>query len=80
MEYMLTIVLATFSGLIARYICCAVITNSIPVTPQGWAIHLFIGFIGALLGAILVLTYRGRICCCILLADGRISIPGSAKH
>lgn len=54
MEYMLTIVLATFSGLIARLYMLRRDYRQYPSYPQGWAIHLFIGFIGALLGAILV--------------------------
>ncbi|MGB3986145.1 MAG: YIEGIA domain-containing protein, partial [Limnochordia bacterium] len=48
MRYLTTIVLATFSGLMARLYMLRRDYRQYPSYPQGWAIHLFIGFIGAL--------------------------------
>lgn len=54
MRYLTTIVLATFSGLMARLYMLRRDYRQYPSYPQGWAIHLFIGFIGALLGAVMI--------------------------
>ena len=54
MRYLLTIILATLSGLLARLYMLRRDYRQYPSFPQGWAVHLFIGFIAAFLGAILV--------------------------
>lgn len=60
MEYILTVALATGSGLIARFYMLRRDYRQYPSYPQGWAVHLFIGFIGALLGAIIVPSFIER--------------------
>lgn len=60
MEYILTVSLATISGVAARFYMLRRDYRQYPSYPQGWAIHLFIGFIGALLGAILVPSFIER--------------------
>ncbi len=57
MEYLPTILLATSGGLLARWYMLRRDYRQYPSYPQGWAIHLFIGFIGALLGAIIVPSF-----------------------
>lgn len=54
MEYLDTISLATVAGLFARLYMLRRDYRQYPSYPQGWAIHLFIGFIAAFLGAIIV--------------------------
>lgn len=54
MNYLLTIILASISGFFARLYMLRRDYRQYPSYPQGWAVHLFIGFIGALLGAVLV--------------------------
>lgn len=54
MDYLFSVVLAALSGLAARLYMLRRDYRQYPSYPQGWAIHLFIGFIGALLGAVLV--------------------------
>lgn len=54
MKYLFTIGLAALSGLSARLYMLRRDYRQYPSYPQGWAVHLFIGFIGALLGAVLV--------------------------
>src|SRR5690554_4815359 len=60
MEYILTVALATRSGLMARFYMLRRDYRQYPSYPQGWAVHLFIGFIGALLGAIIVPSFIER--------------------
>lgn len=54
MKYLLTIVLATLGGFFSRWYMLRRDYRQYPSYPQGWAIHLFLGFIGGLIGAILV--------------------------
>ena len=54
MQYLLTIILGTIGGLLARFYMLRRDYRQYPSYPQGWAIHLFIGFIGAFLGSIIV--------------------------
>ena len=54
MRYILTIIAATLAGLGARWYMLRRDYRQYPSYPQGWAIHLFLGFIGGLLGAIIV--------------------------
>ena len=53
MEYLFTIVLGTSAGLLARWYMLRRDYRQYPSYPQGWAIHLFLGFIGGLIGAII---------------------------
>jgi hypothetical protein len=54
MKYSLTIILATLGGLLARWYMLRRDYRQYPSYPQGWAIHLFLGFIGGMIGAIIV--------------------------
>ncbi len=54
MEYLFTIIVATLSGFFARLYMLRRDYRQYPSYPQGWAVHLFLGFIGALLGAVLI--------------------------
>ncbi len=54
MNYLTTIIVATLGGFFARIYMLRRDYRQYPSYPQGWAVHLFIGFIGALLGAVLV--------------------------
>lgn len=54
MEYLPTVALAVISGLIARLYMLHRDYRQYPSYPQGWAIHIFLGFIGATIGAIIV--------------------------
>ena len=54
MEYLPTLILATMGGFFARWYMLDRDYRQYPSYPQGWAIHLFLGFIGAMLGAILI--------------------------
>lgn len=54
MTYLLTIILGTLGGLSARFYMLRRDYRQYPSYPQGWAIHLFIGFIGGFLGSIIV--------------------------
>lgn len=54
MIYLWTIGLATLSGFFARFYMLKRDYRMYPSYPQGWAIHLFLGFIGGLIGAIIV--------------------------
>lgn len=54
MKYLLTIILATLGGFFARWYMLRSDYRQYPSYPQGWAIHLFLGFIGGLIGAIIV--------------------------
>ncbi len=57
MEYLPTTILATLGGILARLYMLRRDYRQYPSYPQGWAIHLFVGFIGALLGAIMVPSF-----------------------
>lgn len=57
MKYSITIFLATIVGLGARFYMLRRDYRQYPSYPQGWIVHLFIGFIGALLGAVLILSF-----------------------
>lgn len=54
MKYLLTLVVATLAGLLARMYMLRRDYRQYPSYPQGWAIHLFLGFIGGSIGAIIV--------------------------
>lgn len=54
MEYVGTIVLATIMGFVSRALLLHRDYRQYPSYPQGWAIHLFIGFIASVLGAVFV--------------------------
>lgn len=46
--------MATLAGLLSRWYMLRRDYRQYPSYPQGWAIHLFLGFIGGLIGAIIV--------------------------
>ena len=54
MKYMLTLVVATLAGFLARLYMLRRDYRQYPSYPQGWAIHLFLGFIGGAIGAVIV--------------------------
>lgn len=54
MKYLLTLVTATLAGVLARLYMLRRDYRQYPSYPQGWAIHLFLGFIGGSIGAIIV--------------------------
>lgn len=54
MKYLVTLGMATLAGLLARLYMLRRDYRQYPSYPQGWAIHLFLGFIGGLIGAIIV--------------------------
>lgn len=54
MKYLLTIIISTLGGLFSRWYMLRRDYRQYPSYPQGWAIHLFLGFIGGLIGAIIV--------------------------
>ena len=54
MKYILTLVLAILGGVLARLYMLRRDYRQYPSYPQGWAIHLFLGFIGGAIGAIIV--------------------------
>src|SRR5690554_126013 len=54
MEYLFTVVIGAVAGLAARWYMLRRDYRQYPSYPQGWAIHLFLGFIGGLIGAIIV--------------------------
>lgn len=54
MKYLLTVVLAAVGGTLARWYMLQSDYRQYPSYPQGWSIHLFLGFIGGSIGAILV--------------------------
>lgn len=54
MKYLFTIWAATLAGFLARFYMLRRDYRQYPSYPQGWAIHLFVGFIGATIGAIIV--------------------------
>lgn len=54
MNYLLTLVVATVAGFLARFYMLRRDYRQYPSYPQGWAIHLFLGFIGASIGAVIV--------------------------
>ena len=51
---MLTLVVATLAGFLARLYMLRRDYRQYPSYPQGWAIHLFLGFIGGAIGAVIV--------------------------
>ncbi|NLJ80425.1 MAG: hypothetical protein GX335_05320 [Firmicutes bacterium] len=54
MNYALTVITAALAGFLARWYMLRRDYRQYPSYPQGWAIHLFLGFIGGLIGAIIV--------------------------
>ena len=54
MEYLFTLVLGALAGFLARWYMLRRDYRQYPSYPQGWAIHLFLGFIGGLIGAVIV--------------------------
>ena len=54
MKYIFTLVIATLAGFSARLYMLRRDYRQYPSYPQGWAIHLFVGFIGAAIGAVIV--------------------------
>ncbi len=54
MEYLFTLVLGALAGFLARWYMLHRDYRQYPSYPQGWAIHLFLGFIGGLIGAVIV--------------------------
>lgn len=54
MEYLFTLVSGAFAGFLARWYMLRRDYRQYPSYPQGWAIHLFLGFIGGLIGAVIV--------------------------
>jgi uncharacterized membrane protein YeaQ/YmgE (transglycosylase-associated protein family) len=54
MKYLPTLVIATLVGFLARLYMLRRDYRQYPSYPQGWAIHLFLGFIGGAIGAIIV--------------------------
>ena len=54
MKYLITLVVATSAGFLARLYMLRRDYRQYPSYPQGWAIHLFLGFIGGSIGAVIV--------------------------
>lgn len=54
MKYLFTLTIATLAGFLARLYMLRRDYRQYPSYPQGWAIHLFVGFIGAAIGAVIV--------------------------
>lgn len=54
MKYMLTLIMGTLAGFLARLYMLRRDYRQYPSYPQGWAIHLFLGFISGLIGSIIV--------------------------
>jgi len=54
LKYLLTLVIATTAGFLARLYMLRRDYRQYPSYPQGWAIHLFLGFIGGAIGAFIV--------------------------
>src|SRR5690554_4764367 len=54
MSYLFTLTLATLAGFLARLYMLRRDYRQYPSYPQGWAIHLFLGFIGGSIGAVIV--------------------------
>lgn len=54
MKYLATLTVATLAGFFARFSMLRTDYRQYPSYPQGWAIHMFLGFIGGLIGAIIV--------------------------
>lgn len=57
MKYLTTVVMAALAGFFARWYMLRRDYRQYPSYPQGWAIHLFLGFIGGLIGAIIVPSF-----------------------
>jgi len=53
-KYILTLIIASLGGVLARLYMLRRDYRQYPSYPQGWAIHLFLGFIGGSIGAIIV--------------------------
>jgi len=53
-KYLLTLIIATLAGFLARLYMLRRDYRQYPSYPQGWAIHLFLGFIGGFIGAVIV--------------------------
>lgn len=54
MSHIFNLVTATTAGFLARLYMLRRDYRQYPSYPQGWAIHLFVGFIGAAIGAVIV--------------------------
>ncbi len=54
MKYLFTLIIAILGGFLARLYMLRRDYRQYPSYPQGWAIHLFLGFIGGSIGAIIV--------------------------
>jgi uncharacterized membrane protein YeaQ/YmgE (transglycosylase-associated protein family) len=54
MEYLFTVLSGALAGFLARWYMLRRDYRQYPSYPQGWAIHLFLGFIGGLIGAVIV--------------------------
>ncbi|HBN95955.1 MAG TPA: hypothetical protein DDZ66_06625 [Firmicutes bacterium] len=54
MKYIVTLGIATLAGFLARLYMLRRDYRQYPSYPQGWAIHLFLGFIGGSIGAVIV--------------------------
>ena len=57
MKYLTTVVMGALAGFFARWYMLRRDYRQYPSYPQGWAIHLFLGFIGGLIGAIIVPSF-----------------------
>jgi len=53
-KYLFTLIIAILGGFLARLYMLRRDYRQYPSYPQGWAIHLFLGFIGGSIGAIIV--------------------------
>lgn len=56
MSHIPNLILATLAGFLARLYMLRRDYRQYPSYPQGWAVHLFVGFIGAAIGAVVVPT------------------------
>ena len=54
MSHIPNLILATLAGFLARLYMLRRDYRQYPSYPQGWAVHLFVGFIGAAIGAVVV--------------------------
>src|SRR5690554_4561850 len=54
MSHIITLLTGTSAGFLARLYMLRRDYRQYPSYPQGWAVHLFVGFIGAAIGAVIV--------------------------
>jgi uncharacterized membrane protein YeaQ/YmgE (transglycosylase-associated protein family) len=57
MKYLITVIMGALAGFFARWYMLRRDYRQYPSYPQGWAIHLFLGFIGGLIGAVIVPSF-----------------------